>query len=362
MENHYSQLYFGSIHMLVAIVLFCSLLLWSQRDDGQRSRRFLVWTWLFLLVLCAGWLPIIYRGDPIFEGVFPIEVLIFGMALVAVMTIYPIEVVAPWWLNKKRLLLLFSPVILIFAMCAAIHFFGGGFRSLETMDDIARYSHEPNVWIRFSIVLFICGYAFILYYIPQNKIRSNIRLNWIRAYTFGNTGIAIFYLGLILFGPYPAGILHILYFALYVGYITYQELYVRLFIPDSENTRSNAAGRKANKPWSEKEQNLWIKIENHMQSELAWHNPNLSTSLLANAVEATQTEIITLLKSIGYDEFDDFVAEFRIREFCNLINRGDNITIEDIFFRVGFRYRDTAFKQFTRIMHQSPEEYFQKKR
>lgn len=98
-----------------------------------------------------------------------------------------------------------------------------------------------------------------------------------------------------------------------------------------------------------------------MQSELAWHNPNLSTSLLANAVGATQTEITTLLKSIGYDEFDDFVAEFRIREFCNLINRGDNITIEDIFFRVGFRYRDTAFKQFTRIMHQSPEEYFQKK-
>lgn len=353
------KLYFGSIHILVAIALFCSLLLWSQREDGQRSRRFLAWTWLFLLIICAGWLPTIYRGGLVFERILPVGTLLSGVALVALMTIYPIEVVLPRWLNRKRLLLLFSPVIFIFLACGVIQFLGEGFRTLRTVDDIARYCHEPNVWIRFPIFLLAYGYAFILYYIPQNKMRGNITFNWIRAYTFGNIGIAFLYLGLVLLGGYLIGIFHALYFALYVGYITYQELFVRLFIPDSENEQSNRANCKVILPKSVTEKKLWVELENYMQKESAWHNPNLSISLLADAVKTTQIEIGILLKLMGYEEFDDYVAEFRIREFCQLVNNGDNITIEDTFYRVGFRYRDIASKQFMRIMHQSPEEYIQ---
>lgn len=361
MENYYHELYAGSIHILVTIALFCSLLLWSQRSDGQRSRRFLALTWLFLWVLCVGWLPAIYRGDTIFEGVLPVSVLVLGMSLVAVMTIYPIEVVTPRWLNRKRLLWLFSPMILVFAVCGAIQFLGGGFRTLNSIDDISHYWHEPNIWIRFLIVLLVCGYAFILYYIPQHKMRGNITLNWIRSYTLGNIGIVLLYLNLILFGAYPAGILHMLYFALYVGYITYQELYIRLFIPDNENAQCNPANRKISTSWSESEKKLWAKLENHMQNESAWHNPNLSIPLLAKAVGATHNEITSLLESMGYDEFNDYVAEFRIHEFCNLVNKGNYVTIEDSFFRVGFRYRDIASRQFTRIMRQTPEEYIQKR-
>lgn len=170
------------------------MLLWSQRNDGQRSRRFLVYIWLFLLGLCAGWLPIIYKGNPVFEGVLPVSVLVFGLALVAVMTIYPIEVVVPRWLNIKRFLLISSPVILIFAVCGTMQLLGSGFRALNSLDDITHYCHEPNVWIRFPILLFIYSYAFILYYIPHNKMRGNITLKWIRAYTFGNIGIALLYM------------------------------------------------------------------------------------------------------------------------------------------------------------------------
>lgn len=362
MENYYPELYFGSIHILIATVLFSALLLWSQREEGQRSRRFLAWTWFFLLGLCVGWLPIIYQGELAFKGVLPIIILVLNMALVAMMTIYPIEVVVPRWLNGKRLLILFSPAILVAAACAAIQFLGGGFRLLGTVDDIARYWHEPNVWIRFFIVLIIYGYAFILYYIPQNKMRGNITLNWIRAYTIGNIGIAFLYLGLILLGTYPAGIFHSLYFAIYVGYITYQELYVRLFIPDSEKAHSTTVTHKRSMLRSETEIKLWEKLEHYMQKEYAWHNPNLSLPLLADAVGATHTETETLLEQMGYSEFDDYVAEFRIHDFCRLVNNGDAITIEDTFFRVGFRYRDIASRQFTRIMHQSPEEYLQNKK
>lgn len=362
MENYYPEIYFGSIHILVAIALFCSLLLWTQRDEGQRSRRFLALTWVLLFVVSLGWFYMIYQGDPIFERVLPIGVLVFGMALVATMTLYPIEVVVPRWLNKKRFLVLFSPIILTLAVCGAMQFFGGGFRTLNTMSDILRYSNEPNVWIRFPLVLIIYGYAFVLYYIPHNKMRGNITLGWIRAYTFGNIGIAFLYLGLILFRSYTAGILHSLYFAIYVGYITYQELYVRLFIPDSENTQYNSAGSKQypSHLWSEVEKEMWTKLDDYMKKESAWHNPSLSMTIVTKAVGVTNADIARLLELKGYGEFEDYVAEFRIREFCNLVDNGECITIDDTFFKVGFRYRNIATRQFLRIMHQSPEEYIYK--
>lgn len=361
MEKYYPELYFGSIHILIAIVLFCSLLLWAQQDEGQRSRRFLAWTWLFLLTLYIGRLLLIYRCEVVFDGVLPINMLVFGMALVAMMTIYPIEVVIPRELNRKWLLLLFSPVILVFAVYGAMRVFGDGFRTLNTLDDIARYWHEPNVWFRFPIILLIYGYAFILYYIPQSKMRGNITLNWIRAYTFGNIGVGMLYLGMILFGAYPVGIFHTLYFALYVGYITYQELYVRLFIPDSENTQCNTCNRRVEDLGSEAEKILWASLKKYMYQETAWRNPNLSISLLADAVGTSNAEIAALLEAMGYSEFDDYVGEFRIRDFCDRVDNGDHITMDDTFFRVGFRYRDVASKQFMRIMHQSPEEYIRQR-
>lgn len=362
MENYYPELYLGSVHILVAIALFCSLLLWSQREDGQRSRRFLAWTWLLLWFLYMGRLLLVYRGRVLSEGVLPINILVFGMFLVAIMMIYPIEVVVPRWLNRKRLLVLFFPVLVVFAVYGAIRFWGGGFRMLDTVDDIARYWYEPNVWMRFVLILIIYGYAFILYYIPQNKMRGNSTLSWIRAYTFGNMGIALLYMGMILFGAYPTGIFHTLYFSLYVGYITYQELYLRLFIPDSENMRYTAANREANVLGVEAEKALWARLEKYMRKQMAWHNPNLSICQIAKAVGATHVEIARLLELRGYDDFDDYVAGYRIREFCGLVDKGDTITIEDTFFKVGFRYRDIASKHFMRIMHQTPEEYIQKGR
>lgn len=360
MENYYPELYFGSIHILIAIVLFCALLLWGQREEGQRSRYFLVWTWFFLLALCGGWLPMIYRGNPAFEGVLPVNILVVGLALMAMMTLYPIEVVIPRRLNAKWLLLLFSPALLALAVCGGIQLSGGeggGFRMLNTLGDIASYWHEPNVWIRFLIILLICGYAFILCYIPQNKMQGSITLNWVRGYTAGNMGIALLFIGMILLGTYLAGVLYMLCFAFYVAYVTYQELYVRLFIPDSEKKKYAASSRRVSAPELEEDKKLWAKLNDYMQEERAWHNPNLSIFLLADAVGVEHVRIAILFNVMGYDEFDDYVGDFRIREFCNLVGKGDSVTMEDTFYRVGFRYRDVASGQFLRVMHQSPEEY-----
>lgn len=70
MEKYYTELSFGSVHVLVAITLFCSLPVWSQRVDGQRSRRFLAWTWFLLLFISIVKLvKVNHQIDRDFEGV-----------------------------------------------------------------------------------------------------------------------------------------------------------------------------------------------------------------------------------------------------------------------------------------------------
>lgn len=361
MENYYPKLYFGFIHILVAIVLFCSLLLWSQREDGQRSRRFLACIWLFLLFLYAGHLLRLYHyGDITFEGVLSIRSIIFGLLILPVIAIYPIEVVAPRWLNIKRFLLLFLPVILAFAVCGTMYLFGNGFRVLNTLNHIVHYWHEPNVWIRLFIVLFVCGYAFILYTIPYSKKQGNVTFEWICTYMFGNTGIVLFYLGLILFGIYPAGLFYTLYFVFYVGCVTYHELYVRLFIPDNENAQYAKANSKVKILEPVSETLLRERLENCMQQQALWQDPNLSLRILAAAVGTTCANLELLIRHEGYSAFDDYIARYRIRKFCQLVIKGHVVTLRDAFYLVGFRYYPTALNHFKRIMNLTPEEYAKK--
>lgn len=395
MDFFYHQLYFGILHATVILELFCALLLWLKRNEGERARHFLVWSWLACAAIFMIRVVLQYssHSDYATAEILPVASLLGGLACVTVLLIYPIEVVSPHWLNAKRFLLVFSPMLLMVGICGAMHGCGVEFRKLSTFEELARYWTEANVWIRFLLCAVIIVYSFLIFYIPRNKMRSNTTIKWMRSYSIGLQGISILYFGINLFGLYPSGVFHIIYFLFFTAYITYQELFLRLFItpqerlvavipPLQEEKQEDApqnepieqselelaleelapqADSKIAELLPEQTSLLWIQLEAYMKSEEPWRDPNIALAILADAVRSNRTTISTLIQKAGHENFYAYIAHYRIEAFCLAAREGLVNNIQDTFFEIGFRNRNTALNQFKKQMGMTPSDYLRNK-
>lgn len=373
MQDFYQKLYFGVNHVIVALELLCALLLWLRRNEGERSRRFLVWMWLVCVAIFMIRIILNYSNNSDYATVeiLPVASLLGGLVCVAVLLIYPIEVVSPHWLNVKRLLLVFSPMLLMIGIIVTMLSCGVEFRKLFTFEELVCYWTEVNVWIRFLLCAVIIIYSFLIFYIPRNKMRSNTTLGWMRSYSIGLQGISVLYFGLNLFGLYPTGIFHLIYFLLFTVYITYQEMFLRLFLTPQE--KYVAIVRPVEEDTPEKQAEclgdlhsgqmplVWMQLEAYMKSEEPWRDPNITLAILAYAVGSNRTTISTLIQKAGYENFYTYIASYRIEAFCLAARECRVNNIQDTFFEIGFRNRNTALNQFKKQMGITPSDYLRNK-
>ncbi len=348
-------LHFSSTHVLAAVALVCALLLWSQRAQGERSRSILAVTWVFIAVLYILRAIMLYDDKEPYLGIMPIVPLIMGFYSVVILLIYPVEVVSPRWLNLKRLFWIFSPVLLATALILVMRIFGFEFRKINTFAEFGTLFYEPNVWIRVPISIAIFVYAAILiFYIPRNNIRSNATLTWMLAYTIGNLGIAVFYFGRILWGSYPCGVIHTVYLTLFIMVTTYQEVFVRLFVVGGTAPECVASTELFD---AGADSVILDRLEAYMRSEEPWRDPNLSRDMVAEAIKSNRTTVSRLVQQLGYDNFYDYIAKYRIDEFCRVVRDAEFINIQETFFNLGFRSKTAAFAQFKRQVGTTPGEW-----
>ena len=365
MENTSYQLYFGLIHATSAISLLSAFLLWSQREKGERSRYFLACEWFLSGVFYTARTIELHVGKPNYvQYFFPINLLIGGFAAIILLLIYPIEVVSPKWLNWKRGLTIFSPWIFSILLVQGLQFFGLEFRNLTNLTDFVLHIHEFNVWIRIPLTILILSFCVILFYVPQNKMRSNTTIQWVRGYYLGVQVIAVFYFGYMSLGIHSVGFLHMICWGTFTAYTTYQELFLRLYIVQERPTTQPIPPQKEVQPYSlvtteePKHSVLWQKLEEYMIKEEPWRNPNLSMQLLAQQVGSNRTSLTKAIQDGGYESFFQYIAHYRIQEFCRIIKTDRILKTDDLFYQVGFRSRSTAFSQFKKQMNITPAEYF----
>ncbi|MDD2953683.1 MAG: hypothetical protein PHC95_11045 [Parabacteroides sp.] len=361
----YSHLsFFSSTHILAGVAFICAWVLWAQRKQGERSRAILAGTWAFIAILYLLLSMMLYGDKEPHLGIMPITPLITGFYSVILILVYPVEVVSPLWLNLKRLVWLFSPALLATTLIIFMELFGFEFRRINTFDEFGKFLYEPNVWLRVLITIAIIVYAaIIIFYIPRNKIHGNTTLTWMLAYTVGNLGICVLYLGRVLWGVYPFGVIHTIYLIAFIVITTYQELFVRLFIIQQEKPAAIAyskpmeTSREEPEPISDKSIQLWNKLQTYMKDERPWLNPNITLEIIAYGVQSNRTTVTELIQQKGYDGFYDYIGTYRIDEFCKIARTEYAVNIQETFFNVGFRSKTTAFRQFKKQMKRTPSQW-----
>lgn len=359
--------YFGFMHILVGALLICCLLLWLRRNEGERSRKVLfaicfVVTFFGALFLIGSYMK---AGNSIlthpFPGVLPIPGLLGGLIVVSMYLLYPIEVIHPGFLTTRRKVWLASGYILLITIFCLIPVCGEGYIQLNSFQEILYHITEFNVWIRVLLLIAVIFCSFVLLYIPQKGKVSNTNNQWVITYAIGTQGICILYAAYILSGEVWVRVLHLIYFTSFVFWVTYQELFIRLFrspLAEIEDiTVSSTPVINEAEAVDEKEQILWLSVQKYMREEEPWRDPNITLVSLADHLHTNRTTLSEEIHAHSYAHLSDFIASYRITEICRMIDNGEIENIDNIYFEVGYRSRSTAFENFKKQTGCTPGQY-----
>lgn len=276
-----------------------------------------------------------------------------------IMTLYPISVVKPDWLNPRRFFFLFLPIAVLFV---ANLFFIGQWTPLASPSEIWGNALKPDVLVRLICLFVMLPYCLILLILPYNYRHSSASFWWILNYSFGLITLCCVHISLMLtYNPVLLIIMPMLAAAFYL-FTTEYELEDRLVpakdaaplaVPDIEEALET--GLDGTSP----EFGLWTRIGIAMDKEEVWRDPDLSLKAMARLCGTNVTYLNRIIKEETGSNFKDLVNSKRIQSVADTLKKDPSIDIQDAFFDAGFRSRATAWRNFKDIMGITPTEYRQ---
>lgn len=345
------------LHFNICAFLTAGILLWLRRESSGRARTYLAVICLFSGLAFLLRLIMYYAGFPVSSSVLPIGNLSGGFMALLLLYMYPIEVIHPGWLTWKRGMLLLTPWFVILLMQIS---FPDGFRELSSFGEMLRFAGEPNVWFRLLFLLLFVPYTVLMYVIPHNWMKSSVTHRWIYFYSSVILCIGVGYCSFMLTGLAVASVAHLLFCLVFCLLISYQELFLRIEVP-AEAVPVSVPELKPVTEISPEETSadrpLWIRLNERMQEEKLWKNPNLTQDFLASLLDVSRPTLSTVIRENGFSGYKEYLNRCRIEEFLKIVNSNKRVGIRDAFFEVGYRSHATALQYFREYMGCTPTEY-----
>lgn len=362
------------LHFAVCAFLLSTILLCIRRRSDDKSRIYLAIAFFMAFVSFGLRLSAGYAGRPLTYNVLPIANLYVGLLALMAHFLYPIEVIRPGWLNFRRGILFFSPWLLLTLLLVCIPF---RFTVLTSFTDMIGHIGEFNVWFRLLIVVIgIIPYSIMLFRIPYNYKTSSADCRWISTYTAGVQGIGVFYTLFMLTGSMAVSIAHVTYCILFCLFIIYQELFLRINVPVTlreipvESSVSSDIPVPSETldtpdesiiPEKNKKNPLWIRLNELIDREQLWRNPDTNITKLAVLLDTNRNKLTQIIQEQGYDGYKEFINRRRIDEFLKIADSDKYVNVLDTFFKVGYRSKATALRNFKEYTGMLPSEYLQQK-
>ena len=110
---------------------------------------------------------------------------------------------------------------------------------------------------------------------------------------------------------------------------------------------------------TEKYEELFIKIENVVNKEFHFKDPNFTIPQLSHILQTNTLYIAKSIKNNGYLSFSDYINRCRVEYVKQLINESDftKITLMYIYTSAGFKSQATFNRVFKQIEGVTPSDY-----
>lgn len=344
------------LHFTTAIFIISGILLWLRRKSGDRARMYFAFICLMAVISFGGRLFGLFPDGAKFGSTLPVVNLRGGLLAIIILYSYPIEVINPRWLNLKRGVLMLLPWMMVAVITLLMKH---EFRVLTSFNEMLRYISEPNVWFRLIIILLVIPYAVLIYVIPRQWMKSGATNQWITFYTILILWIGILWIAFMLTGSPLVSSIHLLFFMLFCLVTTYQELFLRIRVPEKIEEQMEVAKQqdKATVDEGTQEHPLWTKLGKLMKEQELWRNPDLTQEHLATLLKTNRTTLSDVIRENGFSGYKEYVNRIRIDEYLKIVNSEQYVSSQDAFFRVGYRSRMTALRYFQQFLGCTPSEY-----
>lgn len=366
------HIYFGTILAAMIIFLLNSLLLFSQRKEGERSRTLFACINFISVLNCLN--EIIHfeeKSSPFV--VMPVTLLLLGIFVITTYSIYPIEVISPGWFNWKRILKIYTPVACLILFYKITLWMGVVYTPFESIADLVSHIDSFEVLFRIALALLIFLPALLLYFVPYTRKYNNTDCKWMYGYI-----IVVIVNGTAFLAALSSDVIVIrtLYYLVSIScslYLTYQELFVRLIkrskgkVLMESNSKQNIQPEVQAEPMQEIVVNensqissIFSKLEEYINQTQAWRNPDLSVGELTGILCTNRNYLREAIQQQGYEGYTSYINSKRIAEFIRIIEEQGGNNYLQTFFDVGFRSKTTALRNFRDSIGTTPSEYFQK--
>lgn len=356
-------IYFGTVFAAMIVFLLSSLLLFSQRKKGERSRT---------LFACINLISVLNYINQIinFEQnaapfvVMPVPLLLLGIFVLTTYIMYPIEVISPGWLNWKRVLTIYIPVVCLCGFYKLTRWAGVVYTPFDSMAELSQQIGSFEVLFRIVLALLFFLPALLLYFLPYTRKYNNADHKWLRGYVIT---VIINTVAVLVVLNSCNMVVRTLYYVVSVScsmYLVYQELFVRLIRESQEelSMQPEVEPYIQAEPVVLLEQNhktglLFAKLEQYINQNQLWRNPDLSVNELTRPLATNRTYLRETIHQQGYESYTTYINRKRINEFIQIIQQQGGGNFSQIFYDVGFRSKATALRNFRKFTGMTPSEY-----
>lgn len=354
------QLYGFILNIVGWTFLLCWLLLWLRRRPGNLPRYCLAATYFIGWLHFAERLIAFYHTSAPAPEVLSLSYVFGGVLGIATVYLYPIAVINSEWLSRKRGAMLIAPWIAVAVLLFVLPL---EFRPLHSFGELTDHIREFNVWCRLLLTCVIPVYAFFLFYVPYNWMKSGVTYRWIYYYTLWGVTISFFYMLFILTGSLTAICIHHTVCLLFCLVMTYQELFIRIAVPAIKTDEPPLPLPAPSLPAEDTVVEtttchpLWDQLNKLMEKEELWRNPDLSLEDLAARLGTNRTTLTQVIQRESKKGYKEFINRFRMEEFIKIMNKKPRMNIQEEFFKVGFRSKATAIRHFKEYTGFTPTDY-----
>ncbi len=356
------SLYLATTLAAALACLLTSILLFARRKSGERSRTILA----VIVSFSVG--NYITRFIDLSKGVDPEQVisgplLLLALFMVTSYIMYPIEVISPGYLNKRRIIKIYTPWLILVGIYALSLKFGVDYPAYNTLFEIIPQIGHFHGWFRLLLALLIFAPFALIFLIPYTRRYNNTNIVWITKYTICLSINTIAYIIVLLNESIEYKTAYYYISAGCSMYIAYMELFERLIGSNREPQITNPAHNdKNNLPKdgniSNSPNNIGEKLIIYMDNTSCYRDPDISLNSLAGALCTNRTTLSNTIHNLGHINFNTYINSLRIEEFIKLIKSRANPNYQDAFYEVGFRSRTTALRNFKQYTGKTPSEYF----
>lgn len=383
-----STLYF-LINFLAAVLMGYTSIFLFLRGGGNKARRMLgytnmIWCIMFVVLVVCDLFHIKITNFPVFSD----KTLLLSNFMICVMFLFPMEVLKPGWLTKKRLLLLFTPALVVtFSYFSFLRILNENIEELFSFDEMWASLGHFNVWYRFVLLCCNLAYCYILLhfiYHNQQKYQSwkencfsdreEMDISWMRYYFKMIILLVLLYLILLIWGNQWFIIFNVVVSVVVASVLFYKGLFYESPYPKDfyQSVASSVDSSLVTEELSVEPQTEDSTVDYSFESQIPQYLQTLKTWMekekpylyndfkltdAARVLPLNRTYLSRLFNEGLHQTFSEVVREYRIAYAKQLLKNDSNMAIYEVAKASGFTSDSSFIKAFQKVTGMTPRQY-----